>query len=206
MVISPESIAIASVSWALMIIGGLVKVYFTKKLAEYQTIGIIIPHSSGKSTLLQSFKDTFGEIDTNTVLLDIEELVYKSTLFTDLEKTELELLLNTDSFLYEAKMMKYSKLIFEDATKLIKQSNKKKRIVVLASTKAIIKNLGIKTYYSFLPSPKLVKVLNEVETVSINFLKYTISKINQKYKSTITYNNAEELFELMVKKLNLQKN
>ena len=204
--ISPESIAISAVSWGLMVIAGVIKIYFTKKLAEYQSIGIIIPHSSGKSTLLQTFKDTFGEIDTNTIILDVEELVYKSTLFSEEEKTELELLLNTDSYLYESKMMKYSKLVFDDATKLIKQSNKKKRIVVLASTKAIIKNLGIKTYYSFLPSPKMVKVLNEVETVSQNFLKYTISKINQKYKSTITYSNAEELFELMVKKLNLQKN
>ena len=208
MVFSPESIAISAVSLGLTMAYGIARVVINKKLLQLQTWGIIIPANSGKSTLLQTFINTFGEIETNIIMMDIEQQVYDSSDFSEAQKKELDSLLMSDSHLYEAKMMTYSKQIFDKNSALMKQSNPNKKIVVLASTVGIITNLGIKTYYSFTPSPKLQKIITtveaEAEPIAINFIKYTVSKINQKMKTNYTFNDFDDLFNNVCLKLNIK--
>ena len=208
MVFSPESIALSAVSLGLTMVYGVARIIINKKILQLQTWGIVIPSNSGKSTLLQTFLNTFGEIETNIVMMDIEQQVYDSSDFTDSQKAELDSLIMSDSHLYEAKMMTYSKHLFDKNSVLIKQSNPNKKIVVLASTAGIITNLGINTYYTFSPSPKLQKIIStvrtEAEPIALNFIKYTISKINQKLKTNYTYNDFDELFNQVCLKLNIK--
>jgi len=103
-------------------------------------------------------------------------------------------------------MMNHTKKIFDELSVNIKKANKNARIVVLASTKSILKNLGVKSYYSLVPSSKLVKTISEnAENLSQNFLKYTISKIDLSKKTTSQFNDFDNLFETVVSKLNINK-
>ena len=206
MVFSPESIAISAVSVGLTLAYAITKAIIKKKLLEISTLGIVIPSNCGKSTLLATFIDNFGELDSNILLLDIEEQVYASSDFTDAQKAELDTLYQTNSHLYEANMMNYTLQIFNKTTPLIRQANPKKRFVVLASTPNIIKNLGINTFYSFVPNAKLQKLISTAENVSVNFIKYSLSKIGVNTKTTTTFSDFDDLFNVVIAKLKLKKN
>ena len=203
MVFTPESIILSAFSLGVTLTYAIVKVYLNKKLLQTSSLGIVLPSNSGKTTLVNSFKEKFGET-TNTILLDIEENVWSSPSITESQKSELDNLLKTDSHLYEAKMMIYTKTVFDELATLLKTSNKSKRIVVLASSKAIITNLGINSYYSFCPSPKLIKLIVDSETASIPFIKFTLDKLNQKGITSIQYSDFDNLFELFIGKLNIK--
>ena len=204
--ISPESIAISVASIGLTLIYAITKAIIRKKLLQKTTIGIILPSNCGKSSLLSSFIAHFGELDSNILLIDIEEQVYESSNFSVEQKAELDKLYQTDSHLYEAKMMNYTLELYNQNTPLIRKANPKKRFVVLASTTNIITNLGIRSYYSFIPNAKLQKVIMAAEDISLNFIKYSLSKIAPNVKTTTTFSDFDELFNLLCNKLNLKKN
>lgn len=201
---TPEAIALQALPYATVIIAGLVKLYINKKILANATTGIILPSNCGKSTISTTFKEMYGE-ESNYVMIDIESEIDTSSLITDIQRKELERLKLNDSHIYESKMMTYSKLVFDDIAGNIKKSNKNKKLIVLASTKAIIKELGIKKYYSFIPNAKLLKLISEAENVSVPFIKYTIGKINSTKKSTLTFNDFDGLFEIITKKLKIEQ-
>jgi len=201
---TPEAIALQALPYCTVIVIGLVKLYINKKLLANATTGIILPSNCGKSTISTTFKEIYGE-ESNYVMIDIESEIDTSSLITDIQRKELERLKISDSYIYESKIMTYAKIVFDDIAGNIKKSNKNKKLIVLASTKAIVKELGIKKYYSFLPNAKLMKIISDAENVSVPFIKYTIGKVNNTKKSTLTFNDFDGLFELITKKLKMEQ-
>jgi hypothetical protein len=201
---TPETIVLQVLPYITVVVIGLVKLYINKKILANATTGIILPSNCGKSTIVSTFKEMYGE-ESNYVLIDIESEIDTSSLITDIQRKELETLKLSDSHIYESKLMTYSKIVFDDIAGNIKKSNKNKKLIVLASTKAIIKGLGIKIYYSFIPNSKLLKLITDAENVSVPFIKYTIAKINSTKKSTLTFNDFDGLFDLITTKLKIEK-
>lgn len=201
---TPEAIALQVLPYVTVVVIGLVKLYISKKVLQNATTGIVLPSNCGKSTIALTFKEMYGE-ESNYIMIDIESEIDSSSLITDVQRKELERLKINDSHIYESKIMSYGKIVFDDIAGNIKKSNKNKKLIVLASTKAIIKELGIKKYYSFIPNAKLLKLISEAENVSVPFIKYTINKINQRKKSTIPYNDFDGLFEIITKKLKIEQ-
>ncbi len=201
---TPEAIALQVLPYITVIAIGLVKLYINKKVLASETTGIVLPSNCGKSTIASTFKDVYGE-ESKYVMIDIEGEVDTSSLITDIQRKELERLKLSNSHIYEAKLMSYATLVFNDISVNIKKSNKDKKLIVLASTKAIIKEMGIKKYYSFVPNAKLLKLISDAEGVSVPFIKYTISKIKANTKTTFTFADFDGLFELITKTLKIEQ-
>ena len=143
------------------------------------------------------------------LFIDIEEQIKNSSDLTSDQKTELDALKSLDSYLYESKLIEYSKKVFIPLYTNLRKTNKDKKIVVLASSKHILKALNIKTYWSFIPNQKLYKTISDaVETAevsSLNYLKYSMGKIDVNAKTTTSFSDFDTLFEEVLKKLKVKK-
>jgi hypothetical protein len=202
MTIDIATIAISVGSYALLMAMGGAKYYLAKRISKISELGIVIGHNSGKSSLISSIKANLGE-NLPVFFIDIEQLVYDDTLITDAQKAELDKLLKSDSVLYHAKMMQYTKLVYENYKREIVKTSPKFKLVVIASTKDIIANLNIRQYYSFVPSSKLQKVISDAESTVLNYLKYTNSMININSRSTFQYTDFDDLYTRVCRVLNL---
>ncbi len=195
------SIGISAGSYALLLVAAGVKYYLAKRLSRVSELGIVIGHNQGKSSLISQVKLNLGE-NLKVFFIDIEELVYSdASVMTEAQKTELDNLKKSDSVLFHARMMSYSKVIYESYKREIVKTSPKYKIVVLASTKDIIANLNIKQYYSFVPSSKLLKVINDSEGTIKTYLRYTQSLININSRTTHHFQDFDDLYSRVCKVL-----
>ena len=208
LVIETGVLVSAGAGWALLVIIGLIRLWITRQMASKALCGVVIPTYCGKSDFVKNYKDTYTE-SSNILFIDIEEQIKNSSDLTSDQKTELDALKSLDSYLYESKLIEYSKKVFIPLYTNLRKTNKDKKIVVLASSKHILKALNIKTYWSFIPNQKLYKTISDaVETAeasSLNYLKYSMGKIDVNAKTTTSFSDFDTLFEEVLKKLKVKK-
>jgi hypothetical protein len=202
MIIDYNTILISLGGYLVIMAGVFLKSYITKKFVQNSDLGLVVPNSSGKSSLVSQIKLNLGE-NLSVFIIDLEEHVWSSSLISTEQKVELEKLLKENSVLFHSKIMDYSKIVYENYRANIIKTSPHFRIVILASTKDIISHIGIKSYFSLCPSSKLAKIIGDSESCIKPYFRYTMSLINMNSRSTFTYGDFQELYERVAKILNL---
>ena len=195
------SLSISLGTSGLLLLGSLLKLYLQKRIVSSKDVGIIIPSNGGKSTLLEKLRQ-YGET-LNLYVIDIEDLTMLNPEISKETKEHLEQIKMIDSILYQSKMLDLTKAEFNKFRINIVKSNPKIKIVVLASTRAILNNLGITTVYSMSPSTRLLHIISNCEGVSKLFIKFCMDNINTNSKTTYTYQDFDSLAEIVMKILGL---
>lgn len=182
-------------TYAILLIGTLVKMLIAKKKKE-QLVALVIPPGSDRQKMIDKFQNEAPDVITkNFYLWHIEKNIKESTEFKAIE-SEMKILQGRDPIGYNTKWMTLLEKEMDNSLNKIKITGR--IIVLILSSPEYAKYLKIKKVYSYNQSNKLVKTVNEHRDDAL-WLDYLRTLTNP--KNSETFGDTDDLFDLVQSKL-----
>lgn len=175
-----------------------------EKLKESKIICIVIPAASGKSSFLNTYLSEFNAVQNDLYIIDLEDVCLKD--LDDRSKKELFELKQRDILLFHSKLFLLAEDYLKNIIAHLKQTQIKKRIVVLVSSVELQKFLNIpkKSTLYYAPSKKLYETIIERNKNYKQYLDYTRNLLEPKFKAFV-YSTFDQLSVKIMEDLKIKR-
>ena len=177
----------------------------SRRYAERQlspVTAVVVPSGSGKSKLLECYKQEFGSISTELYILDVEDAVLKDPKNADVVK-QIEELKKSDVLLYNSKMFLLCSQHLHTLRQHLLTTGVRRHIICLVSSNEMKKYLKIKSAHYYAPTKRLFEQIKTKFPHTLDYLTYTRNQLVE--KDTYIFNSFEELYAQFCKDLKIER-
>lgn len=166
---------------------------------------VVLPSGSGKTSLVKRFTEEFG-LNSNVILLDLEDAVFQDPTIPSEVKSQLQSLKYSDPHRFEITLFPLAKSIMATTLQHLIDVKSNKHLVVLVSTVALKRALNLTNAFYFAPSKMLFDTLVSANPGIKNALLLSRDILDGAHKAIQIFKSFDELYEMFLITIDIKRN